>query len=117
MRTLCAREGRLTQYAYPLDSPETFRRDQAAGPFDWSDPQVSELTVVDEDQLSLLERGSHTTMLYSVRLDPELALPVRLAGPCRRLSLEVLSGCQSDVPLLRKRLVLSPMTTHQSGPT
>lgn len=115
--TLCARQGQLlAQHAYPLDAPETFARDRAAGPFDGSDLKVSELTVLGAGHLLILERGSHTAKLYAVRLEPELALPREHADPSTKPSLEQLSRSGGDLPLLRKRLLFSTDDHPSIGP-
>jgi hypothetical protein len=58
------------QYLYPLDDPQRFRRDAALGAVDWSDLKVSELALIAPDRLLILERGSASTKIYAVRLDP-----------------------------------------------
>jgi hypothetical protein len=105
---LDAESGRLlAQFAYPLDDPASFARDCAAGEFDWSDLKVSELTVIGDDHLLFLERGSHTTKLYAVRLADDCELPPQFADLTTSPSLEELSRDAADVPLLKKQLVLS----------
>ncbi|MCP3732508.1 esterase-like activity of phytase family protein [Sphingomonas sp. MG17] len=54
----------LAQHAYPLDRPESFARDMAAGDFGPSDIKVSELLWLPSDDLLVLERGSKTTKIY-----------------------------------------------------
>lgn len=62
---LDAGSGAVTaQFAYPLDPPESFARDVAAGPFEGSDIKVSELLWLPGDRLLVLERGSATTKIY-----------------------------------------------------
>jgi hypothetical protein len=54
------------QYLYPLDSPDTFARDAAVEPMHWRDLKVSELVMLGDGRLLVLERGSATTKLYLV---------------------------------------------------
>jgi hypothetical protein len=108
--TLDAESGApLAQHLYPLDPPETFRRDGEAGPVAWADLKVSEMTRIGPDRLLVLERGSATTKLYAVALRPEDALPPEHMNPETRPTLEQLSGAGAlgELPVLSKRLVLS----------
>ena len=62
------------EWLYPLDAPDSFRRDAAAGEVKRSDVKVSEIVAVGADRLLVLERVSLTTKLYLVDLDPKAAL-------------------------------------------
>jgi hypothetical protein len=58
--------GKVTaQFVYPLDAPETFRRDRAKGSFEWSDIKVGEIASAGPDALLVLERGSETSKIYT----------------------------------------------------
>jgi len=98
----------VAQYAYPLDAPESFKRDMAAGPFSRSDIKVSELLWVPGDSLLVLERGSATTKIYrcSLRSEPldEAHLDVTT-----RPTLEELSAATSppNFAALDKELIFS----------
>jgi hypothetical protein len=96
------------QYAYPLDPPETFRRDMAAGPFERSDIKVSELLWLTDNSLLVLERGSATTKIYRCMLDgaPLDAAHLDIAT---RPTLEELSASLENeiVPALSKELMFS----------
>ncbi|HEV2568582.1 esterase-like activity of phytase family protein [Sphingomonas sp.] len=106
----------LAQFAYPLDDPATFRRDREAGAIDWADLKVSELTVIGEDHLLFLERGSHTTKFYEVRLTDSCRLPAEHAERSTLPSLEQLSRHGSGVPLLSKQLIFSTDDHPEIGP-
>lgn len=95
------------QYLYPLDPPETFRRDQAAKPLERSDLKVSELCWVGDDSLLVLERGSETTKIYRVAPADSLALPPEHLDPATRPTVEELSAGGGDpgLPVLAKRLL------------
>ena len=68
--TLDARTGApLAEHFYPLDAPETFRRDAEAGPVGADDLKISEAVSLGGDQVLVLERISATSKLYRVTLD------------------------------------------------
>lgn len=68
--TLDARTGAsLAEHFYPLDAPETFRRDAEAGPVGTDDLKISEAVSLGGDQLLVLERISATSKLYRVTLN------------------------------------------------
>ena len=62
------------QHLYPLDDPDSFRRDRELGEVDRSDIKVSELVTLAGNRLLVLERGSATTKLYIVA--PTLESPI-----------------------------------------
>ena len=98
----------LAQYLYPLDEPTSFRRDSAKEPVQRSDIKVSELLCVGANRLLVLERGSETTKLYLVQLDPTCVLTDEHAVAETRPTVEELSaGGSLDLPVLAKRLLLS----------
>lgn len=88
----------LGQWAYRLEEPAQFRRDAAEDTVKPSDVKVSELTRIDEERLLVLERVSHSTKLFVIRLDPALRLPDEHALPGTRPTLEELSA-GPDFPL------------------
>jgi hypothetical protein len=102
------REGRVTaQFAYPLDAPESFRRDCTAGPFDRSDIKVSELLWSD-GSLLVLERGSATTKIYRCVLKPELSIDSAHLEVATRPTLEELSAQETPgFPELEKQLLFT----------
>jgi hypothetical protein len=68
---LSAQTGRqLAVFAYPLDDPQSFRRDAEAGEVSADDLKVSEVVAIDGDTLLVLERVTQTAKLYAVRLPP-----------------------------------------------
>ncbi|MFZ4809527.1 MAG: esterase-like activity of phytase family protein [Hyphomicrobiaceae bacterium] len=98
------------QFLYPLDSPETFARDAAAGPVEASDIKVSEIAVLGPDRLLVLERISRTTKIYRVDLTPALAVPGAHMDARTRPTLEQASAAgalPTTVPVVVKTLVLS----------
>jgi hypothetical protein len=105
----------LAQYLYPLDPPETFRRDCEAGEFERKDVKVSELTCLGSETLLVLERGSLTTKLYQVRLDDALALPAEQLDVATRPTLEERSGGGEPLPALAKELLFSSDDHPQIG--
>jgi hypothetical protein len=107
---LDARTGEVSaQYLYPLDPPESFRRDCAKGEFARSDIKVSEMLWAGADSLLLLERGSETTKLYRVELGSASALPVEHLDIDARPTVEQLSASDEAFPLpvLSKQLIFS----------
>ena len=96
------------QYLYPLDRPESFRRDSAEGKLDWGNLKVSELACIGQDTLLVLERASETTKIYRVDLDGCRPLPPEHLEIETRPTLEQLSaGSTLFLPRLRKQLVFS----------
>lgn len=98
------------QYLYPLDPPSSFRRDAKRGDVDRSDIKVSELAMIGRDRLLVLERGSQTTKLYAVRLDPSRALEREHLDIATTPTIEELSAygeLEHRLPVLQKSLVLS----------
>ncbi len=103
-----ATERVTAQYLYPLDSPDSFLRDQAAGDFDRADIKVSELTPLGRNLLLVLERGSLTTKLYAVDLESGPALGAQHLDPDTRPTIEELSASGAlDLPVLAKTLIFS----------
>jgi hypothetical protein len=98
------------QFVYPLDAPSSFGRDAAIGDVERSDIKISELALLDDERLLVLERASATTKLYVVRLDPACELDPAHLEPGTRPTIEELSGrgeLEDSVPVLEKRLILT----------
>lgn len=95
------------QFLYPLDAPETFRRDLAKGEFERSDIKVSEILAEAEDALLVLERGSETTKIYRTRLDPSTALDAPHLDMDTRPTVEEISSRGGPLPQLAKQLLFS----------
>jgi Esterase-like activity of phytase len=97
----------LAQHLYPLDPPERFRRDTAEGSFTKADVKLSELVVLGDGRLLCLERGSASTKLYLVALDPTCALPPKHLDPDTRPTVEEISASNPpSLPALSKALLL-----------
>lgn len=105
------------QYLYPLDPPETFRRDRAKAPVERGDLKVSELCWVGEDSLLVLERGSETTKIYKVTPAGAFALAADHLDDSTRPTVEELSGGEGELglPVLAKDLVFSSDDAPEVG--
>lgn len=97
----------LAQYLYPLDPPESFGRDAAAGEFKRKDVKVSEMTCLGPEALLVLERGSVTTKLYRVHLEESLQLAPEHLDIAARPTIEELSGAGEPLPALAKELIFN----------
>ena len=116
--TLATHDGRLlAEYLYPLDPPESFQRDVEKGDFDRSDVKVSEIVVIDGDRLLVLERGSETTKLYLISLNPDSALDAASSDIDTRPTIEERSahGTLGETPVLAKSLIVSTDDLPQVG--
>ncbi|HEX8554118.1 MAG TPA: esterase-like activity of phytase family protein, partial [Sphingomonas sp.] len=103
-----AARGRVTgQWLYPLDAPGTFARDVALGTVERSDVKVSELVVIGDDRLLILERASATTKLYAVTLDPVLCVEDDHLDVMKRPTLEEQSARGDPLRTLAKTLIVS----------
>jgi hypothetical protein len=103
------------QYLYPLDAPETFRRDGAKKPLELSDLKVSELCWAGEDSLLVLERGSETTRIYKVAPADPTALPPEHLDIATRPTVEELSAGEIGLPVLAKRLIFDSDEAPEVG--
>jgi hypothetical protein len=97
----------VAQYLYPLDPPDSFRRDGAGKGLERKDIKVSELCPVGADSLLVLERGSETTKIY--RVTPAGSLAPGHLDVATRPTVEELSGGEGDMglPVLTKHLLFS----------
>ncbi|HEY0132220.1 MAG TPA: esterase-like activity of phytase family protein [Allosphingosinicella sp.] len=105
------------QYLYPLDPPESFRRDLEKKPLDRSDLKVSELCWLGADSLLVLERGSETTKIYRVTPSADLALPPAHLDAATRPTVEELGAGDGDpgLPVLAKHLLFSTDDAPEVG--
>jgi Esterase-like activity of phytase len=105
------------QYLYPLDPPETFRRDGEKKPLDRSDLKVSELCWMGADSLLVLERGSETTKIYKVTPADDFRLPPEHLDLSTRPTVEELSAGDEEfgLPLLGKSLLFSSDDAPEVG--
>lgn len=97
----------LARFLYPLDEPQSFARDWAAGKVDRSDLKVCELVAISDDRLLDLERASETSKIYRVALTPEAVLHSEHLDVETRPSIEELSCDGVSLPELQKELVFS----------
>lgn len=100
----------LSEYIYPLDDPESFQRDAAAGPVRRNDIKVSEIVLTDTGALLVLERITETTKIYRVQPSPGMAAPRALCHAETRPTLEQMSRddlSAAGIPVLDKALVFS----------
>jgi len=104
------------QYLYLLDAPESFARDMAEGPLARNDLKVSELACLGEDRLLVLERGSHTTKIYEVRLSDDRLLAPEHLDLATRPTVEELSCQGSPLPQLAKALLFTSDDAPEIGP-
>jgi Esterase-like activity of phytase len=95
----------IAEYAYPLGRPKDFHRDRAEGKVRPDDIKVSELTMLDDGSLLVLERVTLSTHIYRVRPQPDYALDPEWRDPARRPTLEQVGA--AGVPALVKQLVFS----------
>lgn len=105
------------QFLYPLDPPETFRRDGEKKPLDRSDLKVSELCWAGADSLLVLERGSETTKIYKVSPADAFRLPPEHLDLSTRPTVEELSAGDRDLglPVLAKSLLFSSDDAPEVG--
>lgn len=100
----------LGEHVYPLDPPESFRRDCAAGPVRKDDVKVAELQLDGAGGLLVMERVTQTTKVYRTDLSHQSRAPAALSDPATRPTLEQLTRGEfaaAGVPLLEKTLLVS----------
>lgn len=96
------------QYLYPLDPPDTFRRDAAKGGVECSDLKICELAWLGEDRLLVLERGSETTKIYRLSLDPTCMLAAEHLDVATAPTVEQLSAAgEPALSILAKELIFT----------
>lgn len=100
----------LAEYLYPLGPLEGFRRDTAERPVRCDDIKVSELTMLEDGSLLVLERVTLSTHIYRVEPVAHLVLTGEWSDPARLPTLEQLGSVgarAAGVPVLQKQLILS----------
>ena len=113
------------QWLYPLDPPESFRRDAAEGEMVWSDLKLSEIAwlggvdgagaAAEGDSLLVLERGSKTTKFYRVTLSDAAALAPEHLDLATRPTVEQLSAAGRAPAELAKELVFTTDDAPEIG--
>jgi hypothetical protein len=106
----------IAEYLYPLDKPDSFKRDSAKASVDRADIKISEILMLDDASLLVLERVSASTKLYAIALAPAFETPVQFLNPSMRPTLEQLTPADlktAGVPVLDKRLIFSTDTTPE----
>ena len=100
----------LSEYVYPFDGPESFRRDAAAGKVSRDDIKISEIHLMPDGDLLVLERITLSTKIYRCPLHSATGTPVNLSDPDTRPTLEQMSRRDlqtANIELLEKNLVFS----------
>jgi hypothetical protein len=100
----------IAEYAYPLDLPDSFKRDCTLGAVRRDDIKISELAMLADGSLLVLERVTASTRIHRVRPAPDNRLDRGWGDPARRPTLEQLgsSGLRAaGAALLDKQLVFS----------
>jgi hypothetical protein len=100
----------LAEYIYPLDDPDSFLRDAGWGKVGRSDVKISEIVLMPNDRLLVLERISQSTKIYAVALTPNKIAPSALSQSDTHPTLEQMSRKdigRAQIPTLTKALILS----------
>lgn len=98
----------VAQFLYPLDRPDSFRRDTGKGGFGASDVKVGEIVAAGPETLLVLERGSETTKIYRVDLAEAQPLPAKHLDIATRPTIEEMSAADElCLPVLAKQLLFS----------
>ena len=96
------------QFLYPLDPPESFRRDFAKDRIAWEDLKISELAALADGSLLVLERASETSKIYrTLPADADALSPEHLDVLTRPTVEELSGGGDCPLPVLDKQLLFS----------
>lgn len=98
------------EFIYPLDGPQTFCRDAAAGKVASDDVKISEVQLIEGRAMLVLERISLTTKIYRVELERGLSIKGALADPKMSPTIEQMSSGAlgaAGIPVLTKELAFS----------
>lgn len=100
----------LAEHIYPLDDPDSFARDAESGKVSRDDIKVSEIQLMHDGDMLVLERITQTTKIYRVALHASAAAQASLSHPETRPSLEQMSRKvlkAAGITILDKTLVFS----------
>jgi hypothetical protein len=98
------------EYIYPLDDPDSFARDAGWGRVERSDVKISEIVLLPDGDLLVLERITQSTKIYRVALTPDKLAPKALSNPDTRPTLEQMKRKEvgrAQIPTLTKKLIIS----------
>lgn len=105
----------FAQFLYRFDDPASFRRDSEDGPIEPSDRKVCEIAAIGDHMLLVLERGSKTSKIYRVTVDPALALGPEHMRIDTAPTVEQLSASGAPLPELGKELIFTSDDWHEVG--
>jgi hypothetical protein len=100
----------LAEFIYPLDDPDSFRRDAGAGRVSRDDIKISEIQLTGDGDMLVLERITLSTKIYRVAFHANVAAPTALSHPETRPTLEQMSRKDMQavgIAVLEKTLVVS----------
>jgi Esterase-like activity of phytase len=98
----------LAEYLYPLDKPSAFLRDAKLGDVDRSDIKISEIIMLNESNLLVLERISASTKFYRVDTGKADPVPAQYLDTAIRPTLEQMTRedlKSAEIPVLDKTLI------------
>lgn len=100
----------LAEYIYPIDDPDSFRRDVDDGKVSRDDIKISEIQLTGDGEMLVLERITLSTKIYRVALHAGAAAPAALSHSETRPTLEQMSRkdlMAADIAVLDKTLLFS----------
>jgi Esterase-like activity of phytase len=98
------------EYIYPFDEPDTFLRDAGWGKVERGDIKISEIVLMPEGDMLVLERISESTKIYRVTLSLDKIVASALSDPATRPTLEQMTRKdvgRAQIPTLNKTLILT----------
>ncbi len=98
----------LAEYLYPLDKPSAFCRDAEHGDVDRSDIKISEILMLSDSHLLVLERISASTKLYRIDISASEPVPADYLDAATRPTLEQMKSEElksAEIPVLDKKLI------------
>jgi Esterase-like activity of phytase len=109
----------MAEYIYPLDEPDTFWRDASWGKVTRADIKISEIALLPDGDLLVLERITQSTKIYRVKMTFDKVAPAALLNPSTRPTLEQMSRKdvgRARIPTLDKTLILSTDDHQEISP-